>query len=51
MVSMATYSSHRVIMEKNSLHFFLVVFDLILFILAGNENMHEISEQFKLWTD
>ena len=36
--SMATY---RVIMEKTVLPLFSTVFYLILFILAGNDDMHE----------
>ena len=32
--------------------FFLsVVFDPILFILAGNEDMHKISDKFEFWPD
>ena len=30
---------------------FLVVFDLILFILAGNEDMHKISDEFQFQPD
>ena len=33
------------------LHLFSVVFDPILFILAGNENMHKISEEFDFRPD
>ena len=36
LVSMATYSSHRVIMGKGRHHVFSNAFDRILFILAGN---------------
>ena len=36
LVSMATDSSHRVIIKKTVLQLFLIVFHLILFILAGN---------------
>ena len=32
---------------KQCLHLFSVVFDLILFILAGNEDVHKISDEFK----
>ena len=39
LVSMATNSSHRVIMEKTVLPLFSAVFHPILFILAGNNNM------------
>ena len=40
LVSMATDSSHRVIMEKTVLPFFSAVFHPILFILADNDDMH-----------
>ena len=36
---------------KWCLHFFLVAFDLILFILAGNEDMHKISDEFEFRPD
>ena len=48
LVSMAT---DRVIMEKTVCHFFSAVFYLILFILAGNDDMHESSEEFEIWSD
>ena len=51
LVSMATVSSHRVLMEKKCCHFFLAVFHPILFILAGNDDMHEISREFEIWPD
>ena len=44
LVSMAT---DRVMMEKWCCHFFTAVLYLILFILAGNDDMHESSEEFK----
>ena len=37
--------------EKWCLHLFLVVFDPVLLILAGNENMHKISDEFKFRSD
>ena len=43
LVSMATESSHRVIMEK-TIH-------QILFILAGKEDMHESSDEFEFQPD
>ena len=46
--SMATVSSHRVIMY---LHFFSVVFHPIIFILAGNKDMHGISDEFEIQPD
>ena len=48
MVSMAT---DRVITEKTVLPLFLGRFYSILFILAGNDNMHESSEEFEIWPD
>ena len=40
LVSMATDSSYRVIMGKWRHQVFSNAFDLILFILAGNDDMH-----------
>ena len=51
LVSMATESSHRVMMGKRCLHFFSAVFHPILFILAGNEDMHESSDEFEFQPD
>ena len=51
MVSMATDSSHRVIMEKRRHHIFSNVFDRTLFILAGNDAMHESLDEFEIWPD
>ena len=49
LVSTATY---RVKMKKKRCcHFFSAVFYPILFILAGNKDMHESSEEFKIWPD
>ena len=48
LVSMAT---DRVIMEKTVLPLFLGCFYLILFILAGNADMHESSEEFEFLPD
>ena len=47
LVSMATDSSHMVIMEKTVLSLFLDCFSSDLFILAGNEDTHESSEEFE----
>ena len=44
MVSMVTDS---VIMEKRCLHFFSAVFYPFLFILAGNDDMHESLDEFE----
>ena len=48
LVSMAT---DRVIMEKQCCHFFSAVFHPIHFILAGNDDMHESLEEFKIQRD
>ena len=49
LVSMAT---DRVIMKKkNGCHFFSAIFYSILFILAGNDDMHESSEEFEFLPD
>ena len=42
LVSMATVSSHRVISNA---------FGRILFILAGNDDMHESFDEFEIWPD
>ena len=47
LVSMATESFHRVIMEKTVSPHFSAVFHPILLILAGNEDMHESSNEFE----
>ena len=39
------------IMGKRCLHLFSVVFDPILFIRAGNEDMHKISDEFEFRPD
>ena len=46
LVSMATDSSHRIIMGKTT-----NAFDQILFILAGNDDMHESLDEFEIWPD
>ena len=48
LVSMAT---DRVIMEKAVLPLFLGCFLSILFVLAGNDDMHESSEEFEIRPD
>ena len=48
LVSMAT---DRVIMEKQCCHFFSAVFYPTLFILAGNDDMHESLEEFEFLPD
>ena len=47
LVSMATDSSHRVIM-KTVLPVFSAVFDRILFILAGNYDIHKSLDEFEI---
>ena len=39
---------HRLIMRKQCLHFFSAVLDLILFILACNDNIHESLDGFEI---
>ena len=48
LVSMAI---DRVIMEKPVFPLFSVVFYPILFILVGNDDMHESSEEFEIRPD
>ena len=48
LVSMA---KDRVIMEKNGVATFSGLFFSILFILAGNDDMHESSEEFEIPPD
>ena len=50
LVSMVT---DRVMLEKKCLHFFSAVFHPFLFILAGNDDMHQSSDEFEFrpeWT-
>ena len=42
---------HRLIMRKQCLHFFSAVLDLILFILAGNNNIHKSLDGFEICLD
>ena len=51
MVFMATETPIDLQWGKQCLHLFLVVFYLILFILAGNEDMHKISDKFEFLPD
>ena len=51
LVSKPTESSHRGIMEKTGSPLFSAVFHPILFILAGNDDMHESSDKFKFRPD
>ena len=38
-------------MRKQCLHFFSAVLNLILFILAGNDNIHESLDEFEIRLD
>ena len=51
LVSMATDSSHRVIMGKTTSSRFSNGYDRIFFILAGNDDMHESLDEFEIWPD
>ena len=48
LVSMATDSSHRVIMGKRASSRFLKCFYRIFFILAGNDDMHKSLDEFEI---
>ena len=48
LVSMATDSSHRVIMGVCCQHSSILIFDWIFFILADNEDNHKISYVFEI---
>ena len=43
--------SHRLIMEKITSSQFSAIFHLILFILAGNEDMHKSWDEFEIRPD
>ena len=47
LVSMATVSSHRVIIGKFCDHSSSFIFDWFFFILAGNKDTHKFSDGFK----
>ena len=51
LVSMATDSSHRVIMGKTTSSRFLECLIRSFFILAGNDDMHERLDEFEIWSD
>ena len=51
LVSMATDSSHRVIMGKTASSRFSNVYNRILFILAGSDDMHKSLDEFEIWPD
>ena len=43
--------SHRLIMENMLSSHFSAIFHLILFILAGNEDMHKSLDEFEIQPD
>ena len=43
--------SHRLIVKKCCHHIFSAIFHLILFILAGNEDMHKSFDEFEIRPD
>ena len=51
LVSMAADSSHRVIMVKRRNNVFSKVFDWILFILAGKDEIHKSLNEFEIQPD
>ena len=51
LVSMATDIYHRVIMGKRASTRFLGCFNRILFILAGNCDIHKSLHEFEIWPD
>ena len=51
LVSMATESSRRVIMEKRVSPLFLGCFYPFLFILGGNDDIHKSSDEFEFRPD
>ena len=51
LVSMATDSPIELLWEKRRHHVFSNAFEQILFILAGNDDMHESLDEFEIWPD
>ena len=51
MLRKCNITTDRVIMEKWCCRFLSAVVYPILFILAGNDDMHESSEEFEIRTD
>ena len=49
LVSMVTDSV--IIKKKRRCHFFSIVLDGILFILTGNDDIHESLDEFEIWPD
>ena len=40
-----------IIIEKRCCHFFSVVLDGIVFILTGNDDIHERYDEIEIWPD
>ena len=51
LVSMATYTSHRVVMGNTVSSGFLKYFYQSIFILKGNDDMHKGLNELKIWSD
>ena len=51
LVSLATDSSHRVIIRENGVATFSQLFRPIHFIFTGNDDMHGSSEEFEIQPD
>ena len=51
LVSMATDSSHSLIMGKQRRRVFSSVFDRILFILAGKDDIHKSLDEYEIRPD
>ena len=51
LVSMAKESSHKVITGKMLWPLYTLIYDWIFIILAGNEDNHEISDEFEIRPD
>ena len=51
LLSMATDSSHRIIMGKLCGHSSAFIFDRIFFILAGNKGNHNSCDEFEFQPD
>ena len=45
------YGNHRVIMGKMLCPLYAFIIDRIFFILAGNEDIHNISDEFEIRAD
>ena len=45
------HKPHRLIMGKLVLPIFSAILDQILFILAGNDDIHKSLDEFEIWLD